>query len=105
MKKSFLLLSSILLSSCAFISTANLEKKMDPLIGADMEVIFDKIGYPEREQTFGDTKVYTWREWSSWAGGGECFVKVIAKDDKMFSYEWYGYLDACRTLADRLTDR
>ena len=81
----------------------NLESKLNPMIGSNIEDVFVKIGYPDSEQQFGETTVYTWKQWTGFGDGGECVLKIQSKDNTFITYDLYGYLDACRVLSDRLS--
>lgn len=92
-----------MLNGCAFVSMNKLESKLDTMIGSNIEDIFIKIGYPDLEQQFEGTTVYTWKQWTSFGGGGECVLKIQSKNHIFVNYDMYGNLDACRVLSDRLS--
>ena len=53
-----LLIVTLLLSGCVTFTQMN--DGLNALKGKDKKIAFEVLGYPSQEQTFDDTKVYTW---------------------------------------------
>lgn len=56
--RKLVLTSLLLLSGCATFGQMN--DGLNALKGKDKTIAFEALGYPNQEQTFDDTKVYTW---------------------------------------------
>ncbi|MBF0186098.1 MAG: hypothetical protein HQM06_17150 [Magnetococcales bacterium] len=58
MKKTLLMLSmSLFLVSCA---TTKLQNGLNGMMGSHERLLFEKIGYPDNSQKFGNDTVYSW---------------------------------------------
>lgn len=63
--KKWMLAGVVVLTGC--VSFQQMDEGLGKLVGQDKSVAFNILGYPDSQQTFDDTKVYTWVATSSGA--------------------------------------
>jgi len=97
-KLGLMALISVALSGCAVDHLAN---RLSGLKGQPVQTVFDRVGYPDRQEKFGDDTVYYWG--TDQPTGPSCTFKVAAGADKMIkSTSVYGNAYGCEGWVGRL---
>jgi hypothetical protein len=94
----FAVLASMALSGCA---VDHLASRLSSLKGQPVQTVFDRVGYPDRQEKFGDDTVYYWG--TDQPVGPSCTFKVAAGSDKLIkSTSVYGNANGCEGWVGRL---
>jgi hypothetical protein len=91
------MLLAVLVSGCATVSTRPFSEGMNSLIGQPVEVAFDRLGYPQRQEVMAGNTVYYWTE------NSDCQFNVVATPDaKVKKWSGIGSPSGCSLYLSRL---
>jgi hypothetical protein len=97
MRKLLILTTAVLtLGGCALRTNVVMQRDLKALIGKDVHLLVEQLGYPERQDVILGEKIFTWHM-------NDCTLNVgVDQADHVTHYDYNGSRRECSYVADKL---
>lgn len=93
---------AFILAGCATTTLNNFSTGMNALVGQQAEVAFQRLGYPDRQETIAGNTAYFWG--TDHDRGPSCAFKIVANPaGRIISWDGTGNANGCDYFARRLS--